>query len=183
MSRSTQARLLRQTRRIHRWTGIALFLFFIVIGITSVLLGWKKNSGGYLLAATSTGSQMNAANWLSLDSLQRLAVTYRINKGHTASNIDRIDIRPDKGIAKVLFKDSYDALQLDMATGQVLLEEKRRADFIEHLHDGSIVDELLGLKSGAFKLIYTTITGLALLTFSLTGFWLWYGPRRMRHSS
>jgi uncharacterized iron-regulated membrane protein len=30
------------------------------------------------------------------------------------------------------------------------------------------------------KLIYNTIMGLALILFTVTGFWLWYGPKRMR---
>ncbi|MEJ2005854.1 MAG: hypothetical protein P8X57_13055 [Cyclobacteriaceae bacterium] len=56
----------------------------------------------------------------------------------------------------------------------------RRSDFIENLHDGSIVDNIANIPGGYFKLFYTTLTGLALLTFTITGFWLWYGPKHMR---
>ena len=29
---------------------------------------------------------------------------------------------------------------------------------------------------------YTTTMKLALVTFTITGFWLWYGPKRMRRN-
>lgn len=34
--------------------------------------------------------------------------------------IDRIDVRPDKGVVKISFKDHYIGLQIDGATGKVL---------------------------------------------------------------
>jgi uncharacterized iron-regulated membrane protein len=94
--------------------------------------------------------------------------------------LDRIDFRPDKGMVKFVFVDDYWGLQLDCTTGELLLIEKRRSDFIEDLHDGSIADALLGTSDEQIKLVYTSIMGSALLIFSITGFWLWLGPRRMR---
>ena len=35
-------------------------------------------------------------------------------------------------------------------------------------------------RNSPIKLAYTSVMGLALLGFTVTGFWLWYGPRRMR---
>ncbi|MBC6491678.1 PepSY domain-containing protein [Flavihumibacter stibioxidans] len=185
MSRSSQAKILRLTRKVHRLTGIALFIFFILVGLTGAILGWKKNSGGYLLATTSTGTSSDSKSWLPLDSLNSIAMKHYIGMtGNGNNKIDRIDVRPDKGIAKMLFLNGYDAIQVDLATGAILKEEKRRGDFIEHIHDGTYMDEILGLNSGIFKLIYTTLMGLALVLFSVSGFWLWYGPKQMRkHSS
>ena len=181
MSRTSQARILRITRKVHRLTGIALFAFFIVIGLSGAILGWKKNSGGYLLAATSEGASADSRQWLSLDSLHRIALNHYITStGNRNSQIERIDVRPEKGIAKMLFLDGYDALQIDLATGEILKAEKRRGDFIEHLHDGTYIDKMLGWDSGIFKLVYSTLMGLALVLFSVSGFWLWYGPRKMR---
>ncbi|HRG29174.1 MAG TPA: hypothetical protein PLJ00_14850, partial [Chitinophagales bacterium] len=65
-------------------------------------------------------------------------------------------------------------------TGKLLSIERRRSDFIEKVHDGSILDEVFNTSNGQIKLIYTSIMGLALLIFTITGFWLWYGPKRMR---
>jgi hypothetical protein len=46
-NRKKQAKLLRIFRKIHRTLGASLFVFFIFISVTGVLLGWKKNTGGH----------------------------------------------------------------------------------------------------------------------------------------
>ena len=94
--------------------------------------------------------------------------------------LDRIDVRKDKGMVKFVFTDHFWGIQLDGATGKLLQIEQRRSDFIEKIHDGSILD-FYCKTDGQIKLIYTTIMGLALLIFTITGFWLWYGPKRMRN--
>ncbi|HND16557.1 MAG TPA: PepSY domain-containing protein, partial [Saprospiraceae bacterium] len=94
--------------------------------------------------------------------------------------LNRIDVRKDKGTVKFVFDEHYWGIQLDGATGGLLHVEQRRADFLEQIHDGSILDHYLGTSNGQIKLVYTTIMGLALLIFTVTGFWLWYGPKRMR---
>lgn len=177
--RQEQAKLLRIVRKIHRWTGASLFVVFLFVSITGLLLGWKKDSKGYLLPDTQKGSSAEARDWLPLVDLQNRAL-YLIDSLHPELNnsIDRLDVRPGKGIVKFTFTEHYYELQLDLSTGNLLSSGKRRSDLIEHIHDGTIVDRQLG--SGFFKLLYTTIAGLALLVFTVTGFWLWYGPKRMR---
>jgi hypothetical protein len=78
-----------------------------------------------------------------------------------------------------VFEHDFLGLQLDGVTGKILLVEKRRSDFVENIHDGSIIDKYFGT-GNIIKLIYTTVMGIALLLFTITGFWLWYGPKRMR---
>lgn len=181
-TRQQQAKILRWVRMIHRQTGALLFICFLFISITGLLLGWKKHSQGYLLAKTQQGTTQALAQWLPLDSLRERAVLYLADSisPTLSAVVDRIDVRPDKGIVKFSFQDHYYGLQLDGATGQLLSVEKRRADFIEQLHDGSVVDRFVLGGGDWFKLLYTSITGLALLLFTVTGFWLWYGPKRMR---
>ena len=177
--RQEQAKLLRVVRKIHRWTGASLFVIFLFVSITGLLLGWKKDSKGYLLPDTQKGISTDAKDWLPLANLQDRAL-YLIDSLHPEldNSIDRLDVRPGKGIVKFTFEDHYYELQLDLSTGQLLSFAKRRSDLIEQIHDGTIVDRQLG--SGFFKLLYTTVAGLALLVFTVTGFWLWYGPKRMR---
>ncbi len=83
-------------------------------------------------------------------------------------------------MVKIVFADHYWAVQLDASTGQILHIEKRRADFIENLHDGSYFDKLTGNDGQVFKLGYTSIMGLSLLMLTISGFWLWYNPKRIR---
>ena len=182
--RSKQAKTLRSFRKIHRYSAIALFVFFFIMAISGLLLGWKKHSGEILQAKTYKGSSAKFTEWISLDSLNNIAInTLRDSiSPDLSSELDRMDIRKDKGVIKFIFKNHYWGIQLDGATGKVLSIRKRHTDFIERLHDGSILDGYLGT-NGLIKLVYSTIMGLALTTFTVTGFWLWYGPRRMKHLS
>ena len=169
----------RWYRRWHKWVGVIAMVFLVTIGITGLLLAWKKNSGGYLLANTRQGTTTLPSGWLSIDSIQSSAKNYlfKMQPGIDAA-IDRIDIRPDNGIAKVTFKNHYHAVQVDLGTGTPLLLEKRRGDFIEHLHDGTILDKITGWKW--LKLSYSTLVGLSLLFLCFSGFWLWYNPKRIK---
>lgn len=180
--RQKQAKTLRIFRKIHRWTGIGLFAFFFIVGATGLLLGWKKNSGGWLLAKSINGTSPHPKDWLSLDSLHQVAQkVFRDSVSTSLSmELDRIDVRPDKGMVKFIFIQGFWGIQLDCASGQLLQIERRRSDFIEKIHDGSILDYFLDSGKGWFKLAYTSIMGLALLVFTVTGFWLWYGPKRMK---
>lgn len=177
-----QARIIRAARWLHRKLAIPLFVFFLIISITGILLGVKKNTG--LLAPTQKGISTNLAEWLPLDSLHRLAVGYlkdSVSAG-LGTTVDRMDLRPDKGVLKFTFKDHYHGLQLDGATGKVLLHEIRRSDWIEDLHDGSLFDNLAGTRNEPFKVGYTLVMGLSLFMLIITGLWLWWGPKRLRNS-
>lgn len=185
MSKSTrqnQAKRLRTFRKIHRTTGAFLFIFFFFISITGLLLGWKKHSNELLLPKSYTGTTSNLKKWLPIDSLH--AIAGKILHDSVASDLslklERIDIRKEKGMVKFVYKNHFWGVQLDGATGALLHLGMRRSDLIENIHDGSILDDYFQTSNSQIKLIYTTTMGLALLTFTVTGFWLWYGPKRMR---
>lgn len=184
-TRQLQAKVLRVFRKVHRLTGAFLFIFFFFVSISGILLGWKKHSGDLLLAKTRTGTSADQQNWLPVEALTSRAIAYVRDSmpGGLSTTIDRIDIRPNKGIAKIVFADHFQSLQIDCTTGAILNVETRRSDFLEQIHDGSIVDNVFGWEQGLFKLFYTTVLGLALLVFTVTGFWLWYGPKVMRKAN
>jgi hypothetical protein len=179
-----RARVLRICRSVHRTTGALLFAFFLVVSATGLLLGWKKDTGGLILAKTYEGTSTDLKEWLPVHVLHERAVAaLRASVSPDLSlELDRIDMRPDKGTVKFVFIEHYWGVQIDGATGNVLHIERRRADLIENIHDGSVLDYLAGT-GGQIKLAYTSVMGLALLTFTLTGFWLWYGPKRFRAKS
>jgi hypothetical protein len=180
--RQQQAKVIRWARKLHRYSGIFLFIFFFVVGITSILLGWKKDSGGYLLPDTAKGTSSNLEEWLPVEELHKIALhsLHDTLGSEEIFAVDRMEIRKNDGVVKVSFKNSYHGLQLDGATGKLLQFGPRRSDFIEDLHDGSILDDLLETDSNIFTLLYSTILGAALLLFTMTGIWLWYGPKRMK---
>jgi hypothetical protein len=180
--RKHRAKSLRVFRKIHRITGAFLFAFFFLTAVTGAALGWKKNSGGYILPKSYEGTSTDLKDWLPIDSLHKNAnkIARDSISQSLSLELERIDARPDKGMVKFVFIDGYWGIQLDGATGKLLHIERRNSDFIENIHDGSILDYLFGTSSEQIKLIYTTIMGLSLLTFSITGFWLWFGPKAMR---
>jgi hypothetical protein len=180
--RKRQAKRLRTFRKVHRTTGAFLFVAFFVVAVTGLLLGWKKHSGGLILPESYKGKSANPKDWLPVHTLHENAdriVRERIS-ADMSLELDRIDFRPDKGMVKFVYVADFVGVQLDCTTGELLHIERRRSDMIEQIHDGSILDHYFDTNYGQIKLSYTTITGTALLIFTITGFWLWYGPKRMR---
>jgi hypothetical protein len=155
-----------------------MFLVMFVIGTTGLLLGWKKQTA--LLPKTQKGATENSAEWIKIDSLVAVAKAYSKNTLKKAQEIDRIDIRPQKGIAKIVFAHHFTELQLDCKTAEILSVSTRKSDFIEKIHDGSIVDYFVKTSGDQFKLFYTTATSLSLILLSFSGFWLWYNPIRIK---
>ncbi len=175
--------MLRIARKVHRMSGALLFVFFFIVATTGLILGWKKNTGGLILAKTHAGKSNDPKNWLPIDVLRQKAIEHA--KQHVSADfdpkIDRIDVRPDKGMVKFVFVEGYWGVQIDATTGELLLMESRWADLTENIHDGSVIDYLLGT-DGQFKLFYTSVMGVSLLLFTVTGFWLWYGPKDFKKS-
>lgn len=182
--RKKQAKILRVFRKVHRTTGAFLFVFFFFISVSGLLLGWKKNTAGMILPESQKGTSTDLRDWLPVDSLHTIACNTLHNaiSPQLSLELDRIDMRKDKGMVKFVFVDEYYEVQLDGATGDVLSIGQRHSDFLEKVHDGSILDRYLGT-SGVIKLVYTTVMGVSLLVFTITGFWLWYGPKKMRKTT
>ena len=156
--RQRQAKWLRIFRKVHRATGAALFIFFFFISITGLLLGWKKHSGGVILSKSYEGTSTNLKDWLPVDSLNMMANTYLMESvsPKLSTEIDRIDIRKEKGMVKFVYANHIWGLQLDGATGNLLHVERRYSDLIEQIHDGSILDTYLGTSNNQIKVLYTT---------------------------
>jgi hypothetical protein len=166
---------LRWLRSLHRWVGIPLILFFLVIGITSILLAWKKKTE---LLPPTLKTEIENGTWILPSEMVRIGEDEMIRMGRDPE-VDRIDIRPDKGVAKVTFKTHFTEVQLDGLSGKVLSIETRHSDWIEKVHDGSIVDFYLKGDEAA-KLTYSTLTSLGLILMGISGFYLWYFPKVIR---
>ena len=83
-------------------------------------------------------------------------------------NIDRIDIRPDKGIAKIRSKNNWE-IQLDLETSEIYSVNYRRSDIIESIHDGSFFTDYI--KFGVFF-----PTGILMIVLSFTGIYMFIIP-------
>lgn len=141
----------------------------LITATTGILLGLKKNVD-ILQPPEQKGTSTDLSQWVSIDVIVKSA-TYAVDSVVGRSiKVDKLDVRPSKGIVKVLFKDGYWEVQVDGTTGKSLSVLRRHSDWIEHLHDGSIISDFV-------KITYTNLMGWGLLILSLSGFWLWYGPK------
>jgi uncharacterized iron-regulated membrane protein len=171
MNLQTLITSLRQFRNWHKWIGISVAFFMLITAVTGLLLGWKKNID-LLQPPTRTGTTSDLSEWISFESVVVRANHALDSLTIPLAGLEKMDVRTDKGIIKVIYLHHWE-VQMDGQSGKIFSVAKRHADWIEHIHDGSII-------SDGFKLLYTNYLGWGLLILSLTGFWLWYGPRRMR---
>jgi uncharacterized iron-regulated membrane protein len=169
------AKLLRALRSLHTYAGIPLLAFVVISSVTGLALGWKKNIE-LLQPPSQRGASTDLHRWRPLHELAAIAEGARAEhlpgERGAQREIDKMEVRNDRGIVKVIFTDYWE-VQLDGATGEVKSVARRHSDWIEKLHDGSIV-------SDPFKLFAMTALALGLLALAASGFWLWYGPRRIR---
>ena len=172
----SKVKALRLYRIFHRWLGIPLILFFFIIGITSILLAWKKKVE--LLPPTSKSQSELKEQWILPSEMIQVAQHAMDSLGES-NEVDRIDIRPDKGIAKVTFKTHFSEVQVDGFSGKILSIDTRHSDWIEKVHDGSIIDFYVDSDETS-KLIYSSLTSIGLILMSISGFYLWYFPKKIR---
>lgn len=167
-------RSLRKIRVVHRWVGLTLALLLVISSVTGILLALKKEVK-LIQPPTQKGISKNLADWKPIDELSLIAEEAFIKKypDQKDNAVDRMDVRPSKGVVKVLFEKGYWEVQVDGVSGEVKSIAQRHSDWIEHLHDGSIV-------SHAFKLFSMNFLGIGLLFLICSGVWLWYGPKKLR---
>ncbi len=165
---------LRKVRVWHRYLGLVLCLLLIISAGTGILLALKKDVA-IIQPSTQRGTVTDLTQWKRISELSLLGkeALYKSYPEQVGNRVDRIDVRPSKGMVKVLFKDDNWEVQLDGASGEVLSVDVRYSDWIESLHDGSIFGDI-------FKLTAMNFLGWGVMLLAITGFWLWYGPKRLR---
>ncbi len=157
-----------RNRSLHRWGAVLTALpFGLVIG-SGILLQLKKQ----LEWVQPPEQRTTSVPAVGME--QMLAAAKAVPEAGVRGweDIDRFDVRPSKGIVKVITTSRWE-LQLDVATGAVLQSRYRRSDFIESLHDGSFF-------SDAAKLWVFLPSGLIVFGLWVTGIYLWLLPWRTR---
>ncbi len=155
----------RATRRIHRWIGVFVAIPSVIVLSTGLLLQFKKQAA-WIQPPTLRGSSSTPE--LSWHQLLEIAKTDPNSTIDNWEDIDRLDVRPSKGVIKVRSKDRWE-IQIDAATGQVLSSAYRRSDLIESLHDGSFFSDYV-------KLFVFSANGAGLVVLLVSGLYLWYLP-------
>jgi uncharacterized iron-regulated membrane protein len=152
-------------RKLHRWGAIATALPFLLVIVTGLLLQLKKQ-----LAWVQPPEQRTANTVPSLSMEQILRAAQSVPEAAVTDwrDIDRLDVRPAKGIVKVTANNRWE-VQVDLGTGAVLQAAYRRSDLIEQLHDGSWFAD-------AAKLWVFLPSGVVVLGLWTTGLYLFVLP-------
>lgn len=172
MSTRKVAKSVRVYRGLHKYFGLVLALIVVISAVTGVFLAWKKQSA-LLQPPTLNGVTTDAQQYAPVNEMMDKAASAVDSLGLTIVNLDRVEYRATKGIAKVIFDTGNWEVQIDAKTLDVLSVAKRHSDWIEQLHDGSIISEV-------FKITSMNVLGIGLLFLVASGLWLWYGPKKIK---
>lgn len=155
----------KANRLLHRWATVLVAVPVLVVLVTGVMLQWKKHSS-WIQPPTHRGTGNEPA--VGFDRI--LAAAQAVPEAGISSwdDIDRIDVRPGKGVAKVRSHSRWE-VQIDTQSGELLHAAYRRSDLIEALHDGSFFGD--GIKLGVFF-----PAAIALTLMWATGIWLFVLP-------
>jgi uncharacterized iron-regulated membrane protein len=153
------------TRRVHYWGAIVVSAPLLVVIVTGILLQLKKE-----LPWVQPPEQRGTGKEPAVSLAQVLAACRGVPEAEveTWDDVNRIDVRPSRGLIKVWAKNSWE-VQLDAYSGEVLQVAYRRSDLIESLHDGSWFHD-------AAKLWLFLPAAVVLLGLWLTGLYLFWLP-------
>lgn len=166
MSRNPRVAFVNKwSRKLHRWGAVLIALPLLVIIGSGLLLQVKKQVP-WVQPPEQRGGGGNPT--VTFDQiLQALRATPQAAVS-TWADVDRLDVRPGKGMLKVRCRNEWE-VQIDTVTGGVLQVAFRRSDLIESIHDGSFFHP-------AAKLWVFLPTGAVLLGLWATGTYLWVLP-------
>jgi|TARA_B100000700_G_scaffold329571_1_gene451784 uncharacterized iron-regulated membrane protein len=123
----------KYSRSIHLWLSLVIFIPVIIVIASGLLLQVKKE---FDWIQPPTQKAQNSRPTLSFDNVLNAVRQVPQANLNDWDDIDRLDVRPAKGIIKVRGKNHWE-VQLNAQTGDVLQVAYRRTDTIEAIHDGS----------------------------------------------
>ena len=162
-------KLSKLSRLSHRWGSILALLPITIIIVSGIVLQVKKVSP-YIQPPTQRGVGTEPA--IGFDRILEIATSVPEAAIETWVDVDRLDVRPGKGMVKLRCKNRYE-LQIDTKTGEILQVAFRRSDLIESIHDGSFFHE-------EFKLWVFLPAGIVLAMLVITGVHLFLLPHLAR---
>ena len=160
----------RTNRKIHKWGSLIIALPILVVIISGILLLVRKEFA-YLQPPSQKGISQTPS--ISFERILEQVKQIEQAQVNQWSDIDRLDVRPSKGITKVRAKSQWE-IQIDNETGEVLQVAYRRSDFLESLHDGTFFE-----KNAHLWLMLPA--SIVLLFLWLTGMYLFFQPYLFHH--
>ena len=150
-------------RKLHFWGSIIASLPVLIILITGGILLFKKQSD-WIQPSTKKGEGVYPV--ISFDDILLEAKGEAVLNVKDWSDVDRLDVRPGKGIVKIRANNGWE-LQLDTQNKKHLNLAYRRSDLIEAIHTGTFFHDYVSLG------VFFPAT-LILLLLWVTGLYLFY---------
>ncbi|AWW74036.1 hypothetical protein CD351_06295 [Erythrobacter sp. KY5] len=158
----------RLFRQVHYWLSLAVFVPAAIMFVAGGFLMLKKEIE-WIQPGTERGVAEAQLPQASFDQMLAAARQHPEAGIEEWSDIDRIDLRVDRGLAKLRANSGWE-VQVDTQTAEVLKVAYRRSDLIETIHDGSFFAEWV-------KLYIFLPTGILLIIMWGTGGYLFLLPR------
>lgn len=143
----------------------------LVVVVSGILLQFKKE---WSWIQPPTASGVGGDPSVTFDVVLAAAMGVEDARISGWGDVDRLDVRPSKGIVKVRGKLGVE-VQVDTSTGEVVQVMRRRSDLIERLHDGSWFHDRV-------KLWVFLPAGIILFLMWMTGLYLWLLPHLIRRA-
>lgn len=161
----------RLNRKIHYWGAIISALPVLIIIGSGIVLMFKKDVAWIQPpTAKAEGGEPSIGFARILEAASSVP-----GAGITSwDDIDRLDVRPGKGIIKVRAENRWE-IQIDHQSGEVLQVAYRRSDLIESIHDGSFFHD-------SVKMWIFLPSALILFVLWVTGIYLFFQPMLARRS-
>ncbi|MEM7131025.1 MAG: PepSY domain-containing protein [Chloroflexota bacterium] len=119
-------------RKFHFWGSVAIF-FPVLALIVSGLILQVKGEGGWVPPTVSGQGTSPTATFSDILEAARQVPEAEIKEW---GDIDRLQIRPDKGVTKVRAENGWE-VQVDHVTTDILHVGYRWVNVVEEIHDGS----------------------------------------------
>lgn len=161
----------RLNRKIHYWGAIISALPVLIIIGSGIVLMFKKD-----VAWIQPPTAKAEGGEPSIGFARILEAASSVPEAGITSwdDIDRLDVRPGKGIIKVRAENRWE-IQIDHQSGEVLQVAYRRSDLIESIHDGSFFHD-------SVKMWIFLPSALILFVLWVTGIYLFFQPMLARRS-
>ena len=130
-------RFKKANRLVHKWLSIVIVIPLLVVFVTGILLLTKKEFD-FLQPPTAKGQSTIPS--ISFERLMSIANTVDQAQIKSWNDIERLDVRPNKGIIKIRARNRIE-IQVDSQSGEILHVATRRSDFIETIHDGTFFEK------------------------------------------
>lgn len=153
-------------RKIHFWGSLLIVLPLFIVICTGVLLLLKKDVS---LIQPTTQLGVGQVPTISFERILLASQSAKQANIHGWQDIERLDVRPDKGLVKVRAHNRWE-VQIDTRTGRILQVARRNSDLIEQIHDGTWFHQhvkLWILLPMAITLLVMLMTGMYLFIITL----------------